>query len=206
MLQSESSTTGAVIDGQRISELPLNGRDWLRLARMAPGVVPTYRARDRSFTANGMRSIENTYVLDGVVNVYGVAVTGVAVDEDRDVAGGANALSRLSHLFAPHYADVRKTEDEGRDLRAGEKEGLQAGELDHPGGERAESARHEEQLLVAEQPLETRRHSFALRHLRYPLPRRAVSAAFRPWRVRATAWRRARSPASAARARPAPAP
>ncbi len=69
LLDTESGSTGTVIDRQKITELPLNGRDWLRLGRMAPGVVSTYRARDRSFTANGMRSIQNTFVIDGVVNV-----------------------------------------------------------------------------------------------------------------------------------------
>jgi len=69
LVESESSTTGVVIDTQKIIELPSNGRDWLRLGRTAPGVVSTYRARDRSFTANGMRSIQNTFIIDGVVNV-----------------------------------------------------------------------------------------------------------------------------------------
>lgn len=69
LVQSESSTTGVVIDTAKVAGLPLNGRDWLSLGKLAPGVVSTYRARDRSFTANGMRSIQNTYVLDGVVNV-----------------------------------------------------------------------------------------------------------------------------------------
>ncbi|MDQ2949655.1 MAG: TonB-dependent receptor, partial [Acidobacteriota bacterium] len=69
LLQSESASTGQVIDSQKITELPLNGRDWLRLGRLAPGVVSTYYARDRSFTANGMRSIQNSYLIDGVSNV-----------------------------------------------------------------------------------------------------------------------------------------
>lgn len=69
LLQSESATTGQVIDAQKIGELPLNGRDWLHLGRLAPGVVSTYYARDHSFTANGMRSIENSYLIDGVANV-----------------------------------------------------------------------------------------------------------------------------------------
>jgi hypothetical protein len=69
LLQSETSSTGTVIDTQKIEQLPLNGRDWLRLASLAPGAVTTYRARDRGFTANGNRSIQNSYLLDGVANV-----------------------------------------------------------------------------------------------------------------------------------------
>ena len=69
LLQSESASTGQVLDTQKITELPLNGRDWLRLGRLAPGTVSTYYGRDHSFTANGMRSIENSYLIDGVANV-----------------------------------------------------------------------------------------------------------------------------------------
>ena len=69
LLQSESASTGQVIDTQKITELPLNGRDWLRLGRLAPGVVSTYYGRDHSFTANGMRSIQNSFLIDGVSNV-----------------------------------------------------------------------------------------------------------------------------------------
>jgi hypothetical protein len=69
LIETDSASTGAVVDTQKITQLPLNGRDWLRLGRMAPGVVSTYRARDRSFSANGMRSIQNTFLVDGVANV-----------------------------------------------------------------------------------------------------------------------------------------
>lgn len=69
LIETDSASTGAVVDTHKITQLPLNGRDWLRLGRMAPGVVSTYRARDRSFSANGMRSIQNTFLIDGVANV-----------------------------------------------------------------------------------------------------------------------------------------
>jgi hypothetical protein len=69
LIETDSASTGAVVDSQKITQLPLNGRDWLRLGRMASGVVSTYRARDRSFSANGMRSIQNTFLVDGVANV-----------------------------------------------------------------------------------------------------------------------------------------
>src|SRR5260370_33744017 len=62
LLQSESASTGQVIDSQKITELPLNGRDWLRLGRPAPGVGSTYHGRDHSLHPNGMPQIHNSLI------------------------------------------------------------------------------------------------------------------------------------------------
>ena len=41
LLETETSSRGAVIDRQKINELPLNGRDYNQLALLAPGVAPS---------------------------------------------------------------------------------------------------------------------------------------------------------------------
>ena len=38
LVETETSEQGLVVGGQMIGDLPLNGRDFLRLARLAPGV------------------------------------------------------------------------------------------------------------------------------------------------------------------------
>jgi Carboxypeptidase regulatory-like domain/TonB-dependent Receptor Plug Domain len=79
-LQTETASVGTVVENRRIVELPLNGRNYLQLASLVPGVT-TYgpsnsiaQARsggDRSnFTLNvaGQRLQYNHYALDGIEN------------------------------------------------------------------------------------------------------------------------------------------
>jgi len=73
LLESESSNRGAVIDQQKIEELPLNGRDYNQLAILSPGVVPpTPRLQSigfkGAFNVNGNRAFQNAFLLDGVDN------------------------------------------------------------------------------------------------------------------------------------------
>ncbi|MEP7364154.1 MAG: TonB-dependent receptor [Acidobacteriota bacterium] len=83
-LQTESSSVGAVIDGSKIVDLPLNGRNFVQLAQLIPGVNPgtpgsitVRRGRgsigetSRAFgataiSANGARDTNNRFYLDGV--------------------------------------------------------------------------------------------------------------------------------------------
>jgi len=83
-LQTENATVGAVIDAAKIVDLPLNGRNFVQLAQLIPGVLPgtpgsitVRRGRGsigetaRSFgqtaiSANGARDTNNRFYLDGV--------------------------------------------------------------------------------------------------------------------------------------------
>ena len=72
LLETETSSVGQVIEGKTITDLPLNGRNYLQLAKLTAGVVEPSRG-DRavtggSFVANGVRSTLNNFILDGVDN------------------------------------------------------------------------------------------------------------------------------------------
>lgn len=72
VLAADTSSVGQVVTGQTISDLPLNGRNFLQLARLATGVLES-AAGDRAaeggaFVANGARSVLNSFMLDGVDN------------------------------------------------------------------------------------------------------------------------------------------
>lgn len=71
-LQTETSDLGQVLDSRRISNLPLNGRNFAQLALLSPGTAPAAPgSRDQSsygFSANGARSLQNNFLLDGIDN------------------------------------------------------------------------------------------------------------------------------------------
>jgi hypothetical protein len=61
-----------VVDQKRVSNLPLNGRNFAQLALLSTGTAPSEPgARDEGgygFSANGARSLQNNFLLDGVDN------------------------------------------------------------------------------------------------------------------------------------------
>ena len=73
--ESELPWRGTVLDDRLVSGLPLDGRNVLELALLAPGTVPaapgsaTSIRGDFAFNANGAREDSNAYLLDGVYNV-----------------------------------------------------------------------------------------------------------------------------------------
>jgi hypothetical protein len=83
-LQTENATVGTVIDSAKIVDLPLNGRNFIQLAQLVPGVqagtpgsITVRRGRGSvgqsdpsggvtAASANGQRDTANRYLLDGI--------------------------------------------------------------------------------------------------------------------------------------------
>jgi hypothetical protein len=80
LLQAENATVGTVVETKSITELPLNGREYLNLVTLAPNVSnlapPAGQAQSRqggdranqSISAGGNRIVHDYFTLDGVVN------------------------------------------------------------------------------------------------------------------------------------------
>ena len=71
LLDSQTSVVGQVITNRSIVELPLNGRNYLDLARLTAGVVPANGSRDNSlgaFSAVGQHGAQTNISLDGIDN------------------------------------------------------------------------------------------------------------------------------------------
>ncbi|HZO51113.1 MAG TPA: carboxypeptidase-like regulatory domain-containing protein, partial [Bryobacteraceae bacterium] len=71
LLDSETATVGQVIDNKRIVELPLNGRNYLELARLSAGTTAARGSRPESegvFSAGGQHGYQVQVNIDGVDN------------------------------------------------------------------------------------------------------------------------------------------
>jgi Carboxypeptidase regulatory-like domain/TonB dependent receptor len=72
LLQTETSELGQVVDSKQVANLPLNGRNFAQLALLSAGTAPSEPgARDEGgfgFSANGARSLQNNFLLDGIDN------------------------------------------------------------------------------------------------------------------------------------------
>ena len=80
LLTTESATVGTVIEERRISELPLNGRNFFSLVALAPnvafGFLPAQQASGRlggtrstlTISLSGTRATWANYTLDGITN------------------------------------------------------------------------------------------------------------------------------------------
>ncbi|MGH9657020.1 MAG: carboxypeptidase regulatory-like domain-containing protein [Bryobacteraceae bacterium] len=78
LMQTENATVGTVIDSQKVVELPLNGRSFVQLALLTPGVNPgtpgsitVRRLRGAvgqavGMSANGARDTQNRFYYDGI--------------------------------------------------------------------------------------------------------------------------------------------
>jgi len=69
LLESETSSLGQVIEQKTVTELPLNGRNFIQLATLTAGTLPSTRTQERdNFVSNGARAVQNSYLLDGIDN------------------------------------------------------------------------------------------------------------------------------------------
>lgn len=71
LLQSQSGSVSQEISTQTINNTPLNQRNWVYLAQLTTGVVPSSGTRGGGtgdFESNGQRAEQNNFILDGVDN------------------------------------------------------------------------------------------------------------------------------------------
>lgn len=73
LLQTQNASVGQVVGTKPINDLPLNGRNFIFLAQLTAGVTPNEEEgrslnSTGSFVANGTRSAQNNYLLDGIDN------------------------------------------------------------------------------------------------------------------------------------------
>ena len=78
LLQTATSSLGQVMETKTISDVPLNGRNWMQMITLSPGVFVPQKLNTAYFNPvgysenfvviNGNRAMQNTFLLDGVNN------------------------------------------------------------------------------------------------------------------------------------------
>jgi len=92
VISTDSSTLGNVVDNKKVTELPLNGRNFLQLNLLVPGVNQGVKGSQNqtqggSISVNGAREQSNNFLLDGMdnndlaINQYAVAISTEAIQE-----------------------------------------------------------------------------------------------------------------------------
>ena len=70
LLENDRSTLSNVVESEVISNMPLNARQYLDLALLTPGVLPSAAGtQGGGFNVAGARSQSNVFLLDGVSNI-----------------------------------------------------------------------------------------------------------------------------------------
>src|SRR5258708_22938553 len=114
VVETTNATLSGNVESAQIVELPLNGRDWVQLASLQPGVaeVRPHEAVDApggstrglgvQMTVNGARPQQNVYRLNGViVNDYSNAGPGNVIGGNA----GVDAIQEFSVLTSNYSAE-----------------------------------------------------------------------------------------------------
>jgi outer membrane receptor protein involved in Fe transport len=102
LVQTDSSTVGQVIDQQKVSQLPLNERNFLAFTLLVPGAqLPSDGSQNStqggSISVNGAREQANNFLLDGVdnndlaINQYSVLPSVDAIQEFKVQSSNSSA-------------------------------------------------------------------------------------------------------------------
>src|SRR5258706_3792972 len=112
MVQTANASLGAVVEGETVRDLPVNGRSFDQLISMQSS-SPTYRPQGgngtvgmaTAFTINGAWQTMNTYLMDGVEQVGG-ALMGTAPGGALGKNMGVDAVEEFKVLtgsYSPEY-------------------------------------------------------------------------------------------------------
>lgn len=119
LTDTSTPTIGDVIENRRIVELPLNGRNFIQLALLAPNTVPqnqgangtfdTPSSGNVGFIVNGGRTDQNNYLIDGVTAVdhyFNVATVTPSVEAIQEFRVLQNSYSTEYGTFGSGQVNI----------------------------------------------------------------------------------------------------
>ncbi len=104
-LQTDSSTVGGLVTNRAVQDLPVNGRNFIRLVQLAPGATesvqsslgagnrPDDRRQTSSVSANGQNDSANNFLLDGMDNnerAIATIIVKPSIDAEQEVRVDTN--------------------------------------------------------------------------------------------------------------------
>ncbi len=99
-VQTDSSTVGGLVTSRAVQDLPVNGRNFIRLVQLAPGATesvqsslgggtrPDDRRQTSTVSANGQTDSANNFLLDGMDNnerAIGTIIVKPSIDAQQEV-------------------------------------------------------------------------------------------------------------------------
>ena len=120
-LQTDSSTLGSLVTSQAVQDVPLNGRNFIKLVQLAPGVTegsptsiqaggrPDDRRQTAAFSANGQSETYNNQMIDGMDNnerIIGTIGVRPSVDAIQEVNVSTNLYDASVSRTAGGVVDV----------------------------------------------------------------------------------------------------
>lgn len=103
LVEDKSQTVQQVIESKELTDIPLNGRNYLQAANFIPGVVPQTAGRDNSFVAYGNSGLQNAFLLDGARNVN--YLRGLDNDQRDMIRPPLDALSEFTVQTSNYSAE-----------------------------------------------------------------------------------------------------
>src|SRR5262245_10932494 len=111
LLETDSSQRGQVISGAEIREIPLNGREYSSLALLSTGVrlsalnrSTNSTPREGAFNVNGLRSVFNNFLIDGVDNnAYGTSNQGFSNQVLQPPPDAVGEVAVVTHTESAEY-------------------------------------------------------------------------------------------------------
>lgn len=115
LLESDNSSKGQVVQAKQIVELPVLGRTYSNFALLAPGVRESQVAnqgsvafrREGSYNVNGLRSVFNNFILDGVDNnFYGTTNQGFS---NQAIQPSPDSVAEFRMMINAYSAEFGRT-------------------------------------------------------------------------------------------------
>ncbi len=126
LLQTQTATVSSTITGRRIVELPIQGRSFLSLVTLSPGVVPAHSSPaveryQAQIAVNGQPPTANGFSVDGANVNFGITPGGESPGASASgntpaltASGGANSLESFDSVQELNIKTVALEPDYGR--------------------------------------------------------------------------------------------